>query len=399
MNPLASLGLILLFALLAGHLVKFLRVPEVTGYILAGVALGPSSLGWITPENLSTLEVFSEVALGLILFSLGSVFEIGHLRRAGQNQIRIVAIESGLAAFLVTAGMFIAGQSWQVSLLLGALAIETAAATTLMVLKECNAKGPFTETITGVFALNNILCLVCFMVVATAIDLSRVSGPGKGWLIYVSAYQFVWEFAGGAALGFLIGVLLSVWSARVVEHGERLILLAGCILLSVGVCHALDLAPMIANLTIGATLVNLSPESRRLFASLSQSDPPLYAIFFVIAGADLNIGMLKTIGVLGAIYVAGRTIGKFSGGFIGARITRIPIDSPFTLGLGLMAQAGLAVGLTLSLHARFPELAPTVVTVVLASVMIYEVFGPLGVRWAIARAGEETPREPAQGLD
>jgi Kef-type K+ transport system membrane component KefB len=399
MNPLASLGLILLFALLAGHLVKYLRVPEVTGYILAGVALGPSALGWITPENLSTLEVFSEVALGLILFSLGSVFEFNHLRAAGRRQIRIVAIESGLAATFVAGGMLVAGQPWQISLLLGSLAIETAAATTLMVLKECNAKGPFTETITGVFALNNILCLVCFMLVATAIDLSRASGPGTGWLVYVSAYHFVWQLAGGAALGFLIGVLLSAWSARVVEHGERLILLAGCILLSVGACHALDLTPMIANLTIGATLVNLSTESRRLFASLSQSDPPLYAIFFVIAGADLNVGMLKTIGVLGAIYVAGRTVGKFGGGFLGARLTKVPLDSPFTLGMGLLAQAGLAVGLTLSLHSRFPDFAPTVVTVVLASVMIYEVVGPLGVRWAIARAGEEMPREPALGLE
>lgn len=399
MNQLSSLGLILLFALAAGHLVKLIRVPEVTGYLLAGIALGPSVLGWIAAENLSALEVFSEVALGLILFSLGSVFELNQFRRAGRQQVFIVLIESTMAGVAVAAGMFWAGQQWEVALLLGAIAVETAAASTLMVLRECNARGPFTETITGVFALNNILCLIGFMVVSTAIQLTRnPAGHSAFRVIYASLYTFVWELVGSAALGLLIGFLLSAWSARVVEHGERLILLAGCILLSVGACNALNLSPLIANLTIGATLVNLSNESRQLFKSLSQTDPPLYAIFFVIAGAELNIGLLKTIGVLGVIYVAGRAVGKLLGGTVGGWLAS-SVRPPYLVGVGLMAQAGLAIGLTGTVHERFPDLAPTVVTVVLAAVMLYEIIGPLGVRWAVEWAGEEGPREPLHGLE
>ena len=150
MNELSSLGLILLLALMAGHLVKYIRVPEVTGYLLAGVALGPSVLGWVSHENLTALEIFSEVALGLILFSIGSVFEFGLIRRIGRNVLLLTLIESLLACATVIAVMLLGGQEWQVALLLGVIAMETAAASTLMVMRECNAEGPVTETLTGI---------------------------------------------------------------------------------------------------------------------------------------------------------------------------------------------------------------------------------------------------------
>ena len=131
MNELSSLGVILLLALLAGHLVKFLRIPEVTGYVLAGVAMGPSVMGWVSSENLAALQVLSEVALGLILFSIGSVFEFSRFARMGQRILYLTLAESLLAAALVTLGMLLAGQPWQVSLLLGAVAMATAPASTL----------------------------------------------------------------------------------------------------------------------------------------------------------------------------------------------------------------------------------------------------------------------------
>jgi Kef-type K+ transport system membrane component KefB len=122
MNEIISLGVILLLALLAGHLVQILRLPEVTGYILAGVALGPSVLGWVSVENLQALGVFSEVALGLILFSIGSVFEYRLLVRFGTRILWVTLIESAFASLLVATGMLLLGQSWQVALLAGAIA-------------------------------------------------------------------------------------------------------------------------------------------------------------------------------------------------------------------------------------------------------------------------------------
>jgi Kef-type K+ transport system membrane component KefB len=388
-NELSSLGVILLFALFAGHIVKFLRVPEVTGYIAAGIVAGPHVFGWITHENLQTLEVFSEVALGLILFSIGSVFEWSRLRTAGVGVATITIIESLCASALVTGGMLLAGQPWPIAVLLGAVAIETAAASTLMVMRECNSEGPFTDTLTGVIAMNNILCILAFSIVATVLQFSSGTGAITGWYsIYTAVFPLVWQLIGSAALGFLVGLLLAAWARKVIEKGETLILLTGCILLTVGVSHILELSPMISTLAVGTTMVNLSAESRRLFKAIGQTDPPLYAIFFVIAGADLNLKLLTSIGLFGAIYVGGRLIGKYAGAWIGSRRADVPDFVRKTLGVALFSQAGLAIGLTITIGERFPEIAPVVNTIVLSAVIVFEIIGPLSARIALVRSGE-----------
>ncbi|MEO8127272.1 MAG: cation:proton antiporter [Bryobacteraceae bacterium] len=403
MNSLASLGVILVFALLAGHLVKFVRIPEVTGYILAGVAVGPSLLGWITHDNLSSLEVFSEVALGLILFSIGSVFELSRFREIGKRAAIITATESLLAATIVAGGMLFAGQPWPVAILLGAISMETAAASTLMVMRECNSKGTLTEILTGVIALNNICCLVFFSLAAAVVDLSAKSGSnmGLGRSLYQSIFPLIWQLVGSVALGFLIGVVLSMWASHVKEQGETLILMAGAVLLCVGFAQWLELSPLIASLAVGATMVNLSARSRRLFESLSRTDPPLYAIFFVIAGADLNLALLPTLGVLGAVYVLGRAAGKLVGTHYAARFAGLSGKTQKVMGLAMLSQAGLAIGLVLVTTERFPDIGPTITTIVLASVAMFELVGPLGARFALEKSGEVRVQDtsPAVLLD
>ncbi len=394
MNELSSLGLILLFALLAGHLVKFVRIPEVTGYILAGVMVGPSVLGWVSHENLTALSIFSEVALGLILFSIGSVFEFSRLRSTGAGVLRVTLMESLLAGLLVTAGMLVFGERWEVALLLGVIAMETAAASTLMVIRECNASGPVSDTLVGVIGINNILCLSGFLVVAAVLDLSGMqAGGGVLRTLYESVYTLLWQLIGSVALGFLIGLLLSSWATRVIEHGEMIILLTGCVLLCVGAGMVLQLSTLIASLTVGATMVNLSTRSRRLFQALSRTDPPFYAIFFVIAGADLNLSLLGTLGVLGLVYVIARASGKFIGAKVGARRAGLSGPVQRLLGFGLFSQAGLAIGLTLVINRRYPEFGADVTTVVLAAVVVYEMIGPISARLAIDRSGESQPRK------
>lgn len=399
MNEIVSLGVILLLALLAGHLVQILRLPEVTGYILAGIALGPSVLGWVSAENLQALEVFSEVALGLILFSIGSVFEYRLLLRFGIRVLWLTIAESALASLFVFFGMLMLGQSWQIALLLGAIAIATAPASTLMVLRECNARGPLSDTLMGIIAVNNILCIIVFSLAASAIDLSA------GWTgidqllptLFQAIFPLFWQLLGSAALGFLVGLMLAAWSRHVVETGEMLILLAGSILLCVGAARWFGLSPLVASLAVGATMVNLSQSSRKLFDTLGGTDPPFYAIFFVIVGADLDISSVAEMGMLGVIYLLGRSAGKFLGARLGARLLNLDEKVRQYLGYGLLAQAGLAIGLMLSVEQRYPEYYPIMHAVILSSVTLFEMFGPVTARFAIVRAGESHDRSGDTG--
>lgn len=395
MNELSSLGLILLFALAAGHLVKFAHLPEVTGYILAGVAVGPAGLGWVSHENLSALEVFSEVALGLILFSIGSVFEFGRVRKAGSAILRLTAFESLAAGLLVAGSMLLFGQRWEVALVLGSIAMATAPASTLMVLRERNASGPLTDALTGVIGINNILCLTAFALVAAAIDLSTAGSGGEALrTIYRSGYMLIWQLVGSVALGFLVGILLAAWAKRVTEHGEVLILFIGAVLLCVGTALLLELSTLMASLAVGATMANLSSQTRRVLDELSQSDPPFYAIFFVIAGAGLDLALILELGLLGLVYVGFRALGKAGGAKIGARRSGFDPSVQKYLGLALMSQADLAIGIALTVDKRFPEIAAAVTTVVLAAVTICDLAGPIAVRVAIDRAGEANPAPP-----
>src|SRR5579884_3097995 len=386
MNQLLSLGIILLLALLAGHVVKLLRIPEVTGHLLAGIALGPSVLGWISGDNLSALEILSEVALGLILFSIGTAFELERFERHASTLLRISVCETLCTFAVVTASVSFAGQQWRVALLLGVMAMETAAATTLMVLREMNAEGPLTEMLTAAFALDNLACLFGFNIVVTIIQFTGGGAAGESPML--SIVRLVWQFAGAMALGYTVGFLLSMWSPHVVEHGEQLILLAGCVLLSVGASKWLNVSAMVANLTIGATVANYSTRTRRLYASLSQTDPPLYAIFFVLAGADLDIRRVPSLGIVGLIYIASRLAAKFLGATTGTLLGRAGPHLRRWLPASMFAQAGLAVGLSLTLSHRLPSLAPSVLTVILSSVMIFEVIGPILVRRSIIGSGE-----------
>ena len=272
------------------------------------------------------------------------------------------------------------------------VAIETAAASTLMVLRECNAEGPMTELLTGIFALDNVLCLVAFNLAAAVIQFA--AGPAT---VLDAFGPVVWQLAGSAALGYVAGFLLAAWSRRVVEHGEQLILVIGCVLLCVGASRALGVSPMVTNLAVGATVANLSGRSRDFLKSLGQTDPPLYAIFFVLAGAELDLSLLGSLGVTGGIYVVGRLAGKFAGGLLGARLAGAPPAIRFHLPTAMFAQAGLAVGLTLAIQRRLPQFAPELTAVILSSVIVFELIGPFGVRWSVERAGESRP-EPDHTL-
>jgi Kef-type K+ transport system membrane component KefB len=292
---------------------------------------------------------------------------------------------------LVTLSTLLARQPWHVALLLGVIAMETGAASTLMVMREYNASGPFTQTLTGVIAINNLLCLGIFLLLTASLQLSGMLGPsGSSW--YEILYLVIWQLLGSAALGYLVGLLLAAWATKVVEHGETLILLIGCLLLCAGLASVLNLSTLVVSLALGATVANFSANTGRLAQVQSRTDPPFYAVFFVIAGAHLQVGLLKSLGTVGVAYILARLIGKLAGGFVGSRTAGLPMHFHRRLGPGILAHAGLAIGLVLSLARRFPDLGSELSTIVLGAILVYEIVGPMSVRHVLLQSGESRAR-------
>lgn len=387
MNPILGASLILLFALLLGMVARKLRVPEVTAYLVAGILVGPSVFKMVSHSILETLSVFNQVALGLILFSIGSTFDLSDLRRRGLTLLKLVLFEGIGAAVVVFFGLRIFGVEWPLALLLASMAIETAAATTLLVLREYDAQGPLTGTLVPLIAINNLLCLIFFTVAITIIEIKN-SAVSLNTIIAASSFDLFWTFLGGASLGLLIGYLLVFWTPLCSEHGEALILIIGCILLLVGLAATFHTSSLVATLMMGATVTNLSKRTERLFAALQKVDPPIYAIFFVSAGAELELSAITTAGGIGLLYFIFRLCGKYFGAFLGTRTLKMTAPVQRYLGIAIISQAGLAIGLLTIVRAKLPESAATITAIILAAILLYEIIGPFGTRYAIFQAGE-----------
>jgi Kef-type K+ transport system membrane component KefB len=389
-NEILSVGLILMAALTAGHLAQFVRVPEVTGYLLIGVLIGPAGLDFISTENIETLGFLSDVALGLILFNIGSIFEADNFRRVGAGVVRVTLWEASLAFALVFISLLAGGMALPLALLLGVVAMETAPATTLMVLNEYDARGPLSDRLRAMIALNNMYVLAAFGVVSAALTLMA---PGtQGWLetSYRALHGLAWTTAGSIALGVLLGLLMDAWATRTHETGEAMILAIGVVLIGVGAARWLGLSPLFTTLAIGATIANASSHGDHLLRALGGADPPLYAAFFVLAGAELVPSSLFGLGLLGGAYTAARVVGKLVGTRVGLRGQDVPDGVRRQLGYCLISSSSLAIGLTIQIRSTFPEYAATVTGIVLAAVLIFEIVGPLLTRRALIQTGEAT---------
>ncbi len=390
MSNVLLVGLILVLALVGGHLVKFIRVPEVVGYFFIGLFLGPSFSQILSGEAVATLEFFSEIALGLILFSIGAVFEFENLQRVGKRTLLLTLYVMAGTILAVFITLLALNGRWQVALLLGVIAIEVSPIATVLVMREANSEGPLTDAVNNILALNNVGCLIVFGMATFVVRLfdSTETTPSLVSILGREFLFLVWNIIGSIALGIVLGYILAIWGKHIKEHGEILILVMGMILIAVGASYWLGLSSLIATMTLGAVLINLEKESRHLFDVLGKTDPPLYAIFFVLAGAHLQLSSLLLIGMSGVGYTLSRIAGKMAGAWYGAKKLGYPEVISKYLGMTLVAHAGVAIGLALQVRSTFPEHAEVISAVILGSVLINGVLGPLLTKFALSKAGE-----------
>ena len=394
----SALAVILIAALIGGRFASFCRIPRVTGYLLAGLLIGPSFAELfsfpqlISHPALKELRIISDVALALILMNIGGQLRTENLRR-WKHRIAIFSLtEAILTGVLVGASIFIVNQFMvqqivpglslgQTSLLFGiftgTISIATAPAATLMVVREYEAEGPVTRLVLTLVSLNNLFSVFAFSIAA-----QLFISPDGGFISI--AYQLCLPLL----LGGFFGFIMSLWAQRMELPSEHKILLLGGVTAVAVISRMIGLEPLLSCLALGMILADSSPRWDRLVKSLNEIDYPLYVIFFVLAGANLHIETLAHIGLLGVTYVLARTCGKLAGASLGARLGKFGQREQTWVGMTLLAQAGMAIGLASTLSKQWPEGGRLVETIILGSVVVFELFGPLAVRCGLVRAGE-----------
>ena len=398
----ATFGIAILLAagLLAAKLAQLLRLPSVTGFILAGLLLGSSGLGIITVDMMGDkLEHFTQIALMLIAFGIGEHVELRRLGNVARDVAYISIIQAVAAFILVMGGVlavtwFLSGvmdgfrDQLILSLLLGAIAVATAPAATLHVVRELGARGPFTSTLMAVVAVDDGIAIIIFgLAISTAHQLAGTGGAPLQALLYCG-----YEIIGSVFIGIITGFLLDIVLHKLHNRGEMLTAGLALLLLCGEITHLLHLSSLLAGMMAGFIVINRAERDVRLFRVLNGFEPPIYVLFFTLAGVHLDIHALKLAGWVGVIYFFARVAGKYFGSWIGAYLAGSSKLVRDYLGLALLPQAGVAIGLVfiVSTDAQLSPWSTIVTPVVLAGVVLSELFGPLLARITIEKSGEGT---------
>lgn len=388
MNTILGLGFILVAGLFSARLINKVKFPAVTAYLVLGILIGPALLRLIPGAILDASGLVSNIVLGIIAFNIGQNFSRDNFRKIGKSVIWISILEACGAWFLVTLVFaVILRQPFYISLLFGAIASATAPAATVMVIREYRAKGNFTDTLLGVVAIDDAWCLIIFAVSLAISQAIFNHMLATSFLLRVFLNSLLSIF-GAFILGGVIAVLLSFFSRVIRTQTEFLTFTLGFIFLNIGIARQLNLSVLLANMFLGAILVNINQTSFKFFDSIKTIDSSLFLLFFVLAGANLDIRILPKLGLIGFAYLILRVIGKISGASLGARISYASKEIKRYLGLGLVPQAGVALGCALIAKSDFPGVGGMLFTTIVATTVIYELIGPLCTKYALQKAGE-----------
>ncbi|MBN2307911.1 MAG: PTS sugar transporter subunit IIA [Candidatus Hydrogenedentes bacterium] len=387
MGPLLVLSVLLLAGLGGGAVARKLRAPGVTGNIVVGALLGATLLRHI--DAAKALQPLSTFAIGLIAVAAGGHLSYRRIHNALRRILVIALFEAACAAALVFCAATALGAGWRVSLLLAALAAETAPATTVAMIKETRAKGPFVKTLLGVVSVDTSLCIVLFAFARTAVADYFTSDGSTGLPLGFALIHTLWQLGGSLVIGLLIGWIIDRMVHRPRFHHFSAVFLA--ILMAEGLSNYLELSPLLTCLFFGVYLGNASRAGERQLNTLEPLELLLYTLFFTLAGVGLHLGELSAAGLLCAAYIVARIAGKALGGAVGGFLSGTSGRIWRNIPLGFVPQAGVAIGLVVILEgdARVPtEISSLVGTLILAAVTFNEIVGPFCTRFALQSARE-----------
>lgn len=384
---LCSLAIILFAGFLVTRLTKQLRLPNVSGYIVAGVLIGPGCLRLIPSDILSHMGFMSDIALAFIAFGVGKFFKKEVIREAGLKVIIITVLEALLAGALVMISMrYLFHISWNFALILGAIATATAPASTMMTIHQYHARGNYVTTLLQVVALDDVVCLLTFSVVVAIVNAGTDGHISPGDVLVPILGNGAGMFLGAACAYFLSRLLTPARS-----KDNRLILTVAMLLGISGVCAVFHLSPLLSCMVFGAVYMNLT-DDRKLYKQINRFTPPIMSMFFIISGMNLDLGAIRSAGVIGASYFLIRIVGKYLGAYLGCVVTSTPANIRNYMGLALIPQAGVAIGLAfLGQRLLPPEIGDMLLTIILSSSVLYELVGPACAKASFFLSGSIKP--------
>lgn len=374
--------MLFLTAVMAGKLARMIKIPRVAGYLVGGLIVGPHILGIVNADSVRTMVPVTEFALALIMFDIGTNFDFKRFGERGRRLLPLIIGDIGITFTLVFSAVLLSSKSTTTALLLGILAIATAPATTLLVLKEYEAEGLVTDTLITLVGINNFVCIVAFEFALVSLNtgeifLETAAALGNSALIIAASIGIAG--AGGVIVSYL---------EQKVSGPERLILFLGIVAAIYGVCVHFNLPYMLVFLVMGAAVENTSEFAEEIIGELDRVGWPLYVLFFSIAGAKLHIDRLTTIGLIGLVYLLSRTAGKIGGVTLMTRFAKEFTGSAKTVGWGMLSQAGVAIGLAMATAKKFPQAGAEIETVIVSTIVFFELVGSPLVRLAVVSAGE-----------
>jgi Kef-type K+ transport system membrane component KefB len=386
MSSILGLGVLLFVGFYLGKLFERLNLPPITGYILAGLILGPHVLGVVTEDTRPTFGPITQIALGLIALTIGGEFSYARIKRSGLNIAIITLFEALLAFAVVTAVLSLCGVDTPVALILGSIAAATAPAATVIIIRMLKARGEFIDYLYGVVAFDDAICVILFGIVFAFVT-PVLTGAAVSGSVAAGFLHAVTELLHSVLLGVAGGFLLHLLIRGKYRVTEVLLISLSFLFVVTALATVLHLSSLIANMTMGAALVNFSPRNRRVFDVLEPLAPPIFALFFILAGTELHTSVFVRGGVvlIGVIYLTARFLGKLAGVYVGSTIARAPERVRKYLGFCLFPQAGVAIGLalfvesspvTLSASAETREMLSLIVNIILFSVFVNELIGP-----------------------
>ena len=419
MQALLSLSIALLGGLLLSRLAKVLKLPAVTAYLVAGIIIGPyclgqlgvKGLGFTTMAEIEHYNILCDVALGFIAFSIGNEFRLSQLKKIGK-QATIVGIFQAVVTTLLVDAVLIALHfampdklPLEAAVVLGAIAAATAPAATLMVVKQYKAKGPVTEILLPVVALDDAVGLILF---AISFGIAKAIGSGNANIISIilePLLEVILSLGLGAAMGFLFNFCERFFHSRSKRLSVSIAFVFLTIALSmltfeVGGVH-IAFSSLLVCMMLGTIFCNICDFSEELMERVDRWTAPLFVLFFVLSGAELELSVFTDVMIvlIGIVYIISRSIGKYSGAYASAKFSKCDDNIVKYLGITLLPQAGVALGMAMKSQTLGAELGLLISNITLFAVLIYELVGPALTKIALMKAGDIDPEGAVSARD